>query len=133
MQVKTRRGGYHFYFRSSDHHATAKAIKAVPGVLRSCGADVMCGKSHVVAAYSTVDGKAYTPLQRPDANWLGYRFGAVPRLAPQLADVPLVQRLLAPRPSHHQAPLRPPPVLVVSARSLVGRVCVCVRFQRLSC
>ena len=102
LQVQTRRGGYHFYFRSTDHKDTAKIIKAYPGLLRSCGADLMCGKSHIVGAFSKVDGTAYRPMERPNLYWLGYTFGATPAEAPQLASFQrLVHLLRRPKDTTH--------------------------------
>ena len=102
LQVQTRRGGYHFYFRSTDHKDTAKIIKAYPGLLRSCGADLMCGKSHIVGAFSKVDGTAYRPMEKPNLYWLGYTFGATPAEAPQLASFQrLVHLLRRPKDTTH--------------------------------
>ena len=97
LQVQTRRGGYHFYFRSTDHKETAKIIKAYHGLLRSCGADLMCGKSHIVGAFSKVDGKAYRPMETTDLYWLGYKFGATPAEVPQLEHFKRLIHLLRPK------------------------------------
>ena len=94
---------------TSRHHAarvreeaTAKIIKAYPGLLRSCGADLMCGKSHIVGAFSKVDGTAYRPMETSNLYWLGYMFGATPAEAPQLASFQrLVHLLRRPKDTTH--------------------------------